>query len=289
MVPDMACQKTVRGREWLQKHTELLKDQGLTVRTSPGSNYFLYGSGPRIRSTAVKEIPAGIGSVAGIVRSAEVDTHVPLLGRRYIMTQLGTILDLVGFKAHFKNIDMTIPLVKLADGHLAVSIVEWPVSRFPRRWLDPSSDPFVSPEVPHEAHTVHLPDLDASKEPGASAPSHPDALDARWHHEDPQSQTMRAPRRSILVKQTSSDLREHDSVRPAMAAPMAPRGGEGDEAFADGPGEPREFGIARPLPRGRDADDERGPRWNHDELHGAESEAGGEAGARHQPGHVRPP
>lgn len=177
MVLVNACQKTVHGAEWMQRHGELFREAGMGVRTSGGGGYFLFGSGPRIRSTSTKEIPAGIGGVAAIVRSAEVDTHIPLLASRHLMPELGTILDLVEFKAYFTKIGVTVPLVKLANSHLAVSMMTWPAGGFPRGadtwgappgrnlhdevWLDPSEKENATRSASRPA-VVHLPDADPS-------------------------------------------------------------------------------------------------------------------------------
>lgn len=130
-------------------------------------------SGPRVRSDAVKDIPVGIGGVAAVVRSAVVDTHIPLLASRHLMTQLDAILDLIEFKAHFHNINMTVPLIRLGNSHLAVSIQEWPASGLPtgadawgrapgrgrghELWLEPESEATTAPE-PGRVPIVHLPD-----------------------------------------------------------------------------------------------------------------------------------
>lgn len=193
------------------------------------------------------------------------------------MTQLGTILDLVEFKAHFKKISMTVPLAKLANGHLAVS-------RFPRSadtWGRRAGGKRATSPGSTQAAILSCLQKFRKERTLFTCPTAIRARNlkpARHHITMPsmhggttkiQSQTPRAPRCSVVVEPTSSYLREHDSARPAMSAPMASRGDEVDEATADGRDEPRKLGVARPPPRGRDTDVEH--MCDHHETEGGKT------------------
>lgn len=77
MVLGTACQKIFHGKAWMERHCDLVREAGLGTKTSQGGHDFLFGSGPRTRSSATKEIPVGSGG-----HRAPLQIRRALVGKR---------------------------------------------------------------------------------------------------------------------------------------------------------------------------------------------------------------
>ena len=95
MVIDTACARAVHGLKWGRRHQKTLAKLGYKVLSYPEHEHFQFGAGEPQLSKWRRVFPAGVGGVALLLRSSEVNTHIPFLISRTVLDKLGAVVDLV--------------------------------------------------------------------------------------------------------------------------------------------------------------------------------------------------
>ena len=127
---DTACQVTVGRSAWLSNHSEFLSSSHEHIprtHTVAHEQNFRFGDGELRPSKQRHVIPCGIGKRTIILRVCEVPQPIACLLSRSAVTTLGMVLNMIKDVVHFTHIGAhDIPLVISANGHLGVSIADWP-------------------------------------------------------------------------------------------------------------------------------------------------------------------
>ena len=149
MVIDTACQRNVCGSRWRAQHQEDLEELKLKMLSRSETESFRFGAGDAKPSLARWIFPAGLSEVPVILRASEVDSHIPFLGSRQMLTDLDAVIALGEGKLHLQAISATLDLHLLNNGHLAASVCSFPAGGFPRRadaWPETDDDVSAHPE-----------------------------------------------------------------------------------------------------------------------------------------------
>ena len=127
MILDTACQKLCHGTAWLEEHAKLLAEHAWWSTKEPTREKFKFGAGPVQTATERALIPCALKDELVVLRSCELQASIPLLGSLSLLTYLGAIIDLLQGEVFFKTLGVAVPLVRLANRHVAVGIL--PTSR----------------------------------------------------------------------------------------------------------------------------------------------------------------
>ena len=118
MVIDTACQRNGCGSRWREQHQEDLEEYKLKMLSRPETESFRFGAGEAKPSLARWIFPGGLSEVPVILRAPEVDSHIPFLGSRKMLTDLDAAIALGEGKLHLRAIGTTLDLHLLCNGHL---------------------------------------------------------------------------------------------------------------------------------------------------------------------------
>lgn len=124
MITDTACQRLCHGKGWIEQHEGLLF-QSLGLRTSriEGQETFKFGAGKPQVATSQVRIPAELGGQSVVLYSSELDLGIPLLGSLTLLDFLGATICLPKGIVYFERLGVSVPLVRLDNGHAAVEIL----------------------------------------------------------------------------------------------------------------------------------------------------------------------
>eukprot|EP00435_Cladocopium_sp_Y103_P063075 s1794_g24.t1 len=124
MVLDTACQKLCAGKTWCSSHEELLNQLSLWSVREPTSERFRFGAGPVQQATEKVLLPCVLQGKPLVLRTCELQAEVPLLGSLTLLTTLGATIDLLQRQVYFQKLGVAVPLVRLANRHIAVNILQ---------------------------------------------------------------------------------------------------------------------------------------------------------------------
>ena len=160
MVLDTACQKLCAGKTWCSSHEELLNQHSLCSSREPTSKRFRFGAGPVQQATERVLLPCVLQGKPLVLRTCELQAEVPLLGSLTLLTTLGATIDLLQRKVYFQKLRVAVPLVRLANRHIAVNILQMETldGTFPAKFhlWSPTTDELA------------LPPEDAARQKGAT-------------------------------------------------------------------------------------------------------------------------
>ena len=123
MIVDTACQKLCHGASWFNEHENLLRELSLWSVREPTSQKFKFGAGAIQEATEKVLLPCVLKDEPVVLRSCELQVGIPLLGNLSLLTQLGAIIDLFQGKVYFKHLGVAVPIVRLANRHIAVRLL----------------------------------------------------------------------------------------------------------------------------------------------------------------------
>ena len=123
MILDTACQKLCHGASWFNEHEKLLRELSLWSVREPTSQKFKFGAGAIQEATEKVLLPCVLKDEPVVLRSCELQVGIPLLGSLSLLTQLGAIIDLFQGKVYFKHLGVAVPIVRLANRHIAVRLL----------------------------------------------------------------------------------------------------------------------------------------------------------------------
>ena len=128
MIVDTACQRTCHGHEWMEQHLELLRAKGDTwqpeYRPCKKTDWFQFGAGGPVLASGVTRLPCATQGKHYLIDSCELASGIPLLGSLKLLKALGAVLDIPAEKAYLSKLQVTVPLRKLQNGHLALGLLE---------------------------------------------------------------------------------------------------------------------------------------------------------------------
>ena len=108
-VLDSACSKTVAGRSWKDMYLASLPvKEKEKVKIYPSEPTFKFGSGNKISSSEIMEIPCSIAGLHTTIKTEVVDTDIPLLLSKPDMKRLGFKINLVNdsLEVNGRNLDL---------------------------------------------------------------------------------------------------------------------------------------------------------------------------------------
>ena len=128
MIVDTACQRTCHGQGWMEQHLELLKAKGQTwlpqYRSCEKTDWFQFGAGGPVKATGITRLPCATDGKHYLIDSCELTAGIPMLGSLKLLKALGTVLDLPAETAYLSKLQVTVPLRRLENGHLALSLLD---------------------------------------------------------------------------------------------------------------------------------------------------------------------
>ena len=158
MITDTACQRLCHGKGWLEQHEGLLF-QSLGLRTSriEGQETFKFGAGKPQVSTSQVRIPVELGGQSVVLYSSELDLGIPLLGSLTLLDFLGATICLPKGIVYFERLGVSVPLVRLDNGHAAVEILPL-VDRFRKShmWPKGSKEIALNPDQENQRKDSQL-------------------------------------------------------------------------------------------------------------------------------------
>ena len=121
MIVDTACQ-------WMEQHLQLLKAKGQTwlpeYRSCEKTDWFQFGAGGPVKATGITRLPCATDGKHYLIDSCELTARIPMLGSLKLLKALGTVLDLPAETAYLSKLQVTVPLRRLENGHLALSLLD---------------------------------------------------------------------------------------------------------------------------------------------------------------------
>ena len=128
MIVDTACQRSCHGQGWMEQHLELLKAKGQTwlpqYRSCEKTDWFQFGAGGPVKATGITRLPCATDGKHYLIDSCELTAGIPMLGSLKLLKALGTVLDLQAETAYLSKLQVTVPLRRLENGHLALSLLD---------------------------------------------------------------------------------------------------------------------------------------------------------------------
>ena len=100
-----------------------MRDLSLWSVREPTAEKFKFGAGPIQSATEKVMLPCVLKDEPLLLRSCELQAGIPLLGSLSLLTQLGAIIDLLQGEVYLKTLGVAVPLVRLANRHIAVGIL----------------------------------------------------------------------------------------------------------------------------------------------------------------------
>ena len=121
MIVDTACQ-------WMEQHLQLLKAKGQTwlpeYRSCEKTDWFQFGAGGPVKATGITRLPCATDGKHYLIDSCELTAGIAMLGSLKLLKALGTVLDLQAETAYLSKLQVTVPLRRLENGHLALSLLD---------------------------------------------------------------------------------------------------------------------------------------------------------------------
>ena len=116
------------GQGWMEQHLELLKAKGQTwlpqYRSCEKTDSFQFGAGGPVKATGITRLPCATDGKHYFIDSCELTAGIPMLGSLKLLKALGTVLDLQAETAYLSKLQVTVPLRRLENGHLALSLLD---------------------------------------------------------------------------------------------------------------------------------------------------------------------
>ncbi|CAE7368225.1 RE1 [Symbiodinium sp. CCMP2456] len=128
---DTGATQDLIGTVALKSLEEELGRSGLRVIDVPTTGTAPSGIGGSAKIVRAVLVPTSPGGIPGVVQFAAIEGNIPPLLSVGLMEHLGTQLDLVSNRIHFRNIGVDAKMVNLPSGHRALPLVQWPGGRFP--------------------------------------------------------------------------------------------------------------------------------------------------------------
>ena len=123
---DTAAQHGLIGRETLDKLDQhLLTSFGMKVQHSGEDGGTVRGVCGAEERTPIAYIPIGIGGCSGLLRVQIVPGPVPCLIPAYLLTDMGSVIDMVGLTLFHTTLGVTQQMHRRSAGHVEVSITEY--------------------------------------------------------------------------------------------------------------------------------------------------------------------
>ena len=123
---DTAAQHGLIGRETLEKLDQhLLTNFGMKVRHSGEDGGTVRGVCGAEERTPIAYVPIGIGGCSGLLRVQIVPGPVPCLIPAYLLTDMGSIIDMVGLTLFHTTLGVTQQMYRRNAGHVEVCITEY--------------------------------------------------------------------------------------------------------------------------------------------------------------------
>ena len=120
---DSACSKTVAGKAWKENYLASLDKDKETVKIyDTEDTYFKFGSGKRLVSNQVMEIPCVIGGIPRTILSNIVDSDIPLLLSKPDMKKMGFTLNMANDTLEVNGV--SIELDTTSSGHYFIPLKE---------------------------------------------------------------------------------------------------------------------------------------------------------------------
>ena len=123
---DTAAQHGLIGRETreqLEQH--LLANFGMKVRRSGEDGGTVRGVCGAEERTPIAYVPIGIGGCSGLLRVQIVPGPVPCLIPAYLLTDTGSIIDMVGLTLFHTKLGVTQQMYRRSTGHVEICITEY--------------------------------------------------------------------------------------------------------------------------------------------------------------------
>ena len=140
---DTAAQHGLIGAETLEQHDRLLRSKfGLCVQYSQETGGSVRGVCGSEQETKLAYIPMGLCGMSGVLKVQVVPGHVPCLLPVYLLTALGSVIDLQGLKMYYTRSGAVQELHRRPTGHVSADIME-----FGANFNIPSAYRFESSEV----------------------------------------------------------------------------------------------------------------------------------------------
>ena len=120
-VLDSACSSTVCGDKWLECYLESLDEQdSAEVKSEPGTKWFKFGGGERLKSQRAYTIPAVLAGKKVLIKTDVVNSDIPLLLSMDAMKKAEVKLDMSNDMAEIFGVQL--PLNHTSSGHYAIPI-----------------------------------------------------------------------------------------------------------------------------------------------------------------------
>ena len=130
---DTAAQEGLIGRSALLRLLSVLRKHNLRAHWTD-KEASARGIGGSARTVGVCELPVGVAGVPGVLETTVVTDDVPLLLPVSLLKALGAIVNMPESKLQLTAVNSECPMVSMASGHLAVSVVDFG----PQGWSLPS-------------------------------------------------------------------------------------------------------------------------------------------------------
>ena len=121
-VLDSACSKTVAGKAWKEMYLSSLEEKDQIKIYDTKDTYFKFGSGQRLVSNEIMEIPCVIGGVPRTILSNIVDSDIPLLLSKPDMKKMGFKINMANDTLEVNGV--SIDLDTTSSGHYYIPLKE---------------------------------------------------------------------------------------------------------------------------------------------------------------------
>ena len=123
---ERAAQHGLIGQETLSKLDQHLANQfGMRIKHTNEDGGTVRGVCGSEERTPIAYIPIGIGGCSGLLRVQIVPGAVPCLLPAYLLTDMGSVIDMVGLNMYHTTLGVTQQMHRRATGHVEVCIAEY--------------------------------------------------------------------------------------------------------------------------------------------------------------------
>ena len=117
---------TCSGTLWCDHHEAALVELKLKVKKVARQDTFQFGKGKAATSLERHYFPVGLNHTSCLIfGAARLEAEIPFLASNTLLIDLGMILDLPNMQAHFRTINVSVP-IHMDHGHICVNIMEFP-------------------------------------------------------------------------------------------------------------------------------------------------------------------